>query len=107
MYPFGVRVDVLSTTRDEHGDTTTILVGAIDGCAVAPVTSTEDTDQRAQVDTIADLFVPPTAVSVTAQSRIRLADGTVWRVDGTPQWWSNPYTGWSPGAVVRISRVTG
>ena len=104
MFPFGVSVQVLSTVRDRHGDSVEAVAGTIDGCGFAPESSIEDTDQRAQTVNTASLYVPPTAVAVTGQSVLRI-DGKRWRVDGDPEWWRHPWTGWTPGGVLRIRRV--
>jgi hypothetical protein len=108
VHPFGVQVQVFGeATRTVHGDTTRTQVGVIDGCAVAPAGSSEDNDQRAQVVANAVLFVPPSTVPITAQSRVRLPDGTEWLVEGVPQDWRNPFTGWYPGREIQLRRVTG
>lgn len=110
MSAYGITVRVLGVaTRDRHGDETRALLGTIPGCSFAPGGSTEDTDQRAQVVTHGDLFVPVTdiAVGVTAQCRIEFPDGREWTVTGQPQWWDNPYSGTRPGGVMSLQRVTG
>lgn len=107
MHPFGITVDVLSTTRDNHGDETTALTGRISGCAFAPSTGTEDNDNRAQVASFGDLYCPATDLTVTAQHRIRLPGGDVWRVVGPPQQWERPYSGGTAGLVLHLERVTG
>lgn len=104
MYPFGVTVEVFNTTRDQHGDRTRTLVGEIPGCAPAPESSVEDNDNRAQVVVTTSVYVPPTAVPITGQSVLRF-DGREWDVDGDPEWWRHPWTGWTPGGVVRVRRV--
>jgi hypothetical protein len=106
VFGFGVTVEVLEVSRDRFGDTTETLVGSIDGCGYAPGSSTENTDNQAQVDTLAELYVPPTPVPVTAQHRVRF-NGNTWQVNGEPSWWRSPFTGWSPGGVLQLRRVTG
>lgn len=107
-HPFGITVTVLGeTSRTVHGDRTQASVGVIERCAFAPGGSTEDNDQRAQVTATGTLYVPPSTVPITAQSRIQLPDGTVWLVDGVPQEWKNPFTGWYPGREIQLRRVTG
>lgn len=105
MYPFGVTVEVYDTTRDRHGDTVAAgPVGTIEGCAFAPESSVEDNDKRAQTITAGSLYVPPTTVRITSQSRIRF-DSLTWYVTGDPEWWRHPGTGWTPGGVIDIQRV--
>jgi hypothetical protein len=106
VFPFGVTVEVIAVVRDKHGDTTETSAGSIAGCAFAPESSVEDTDQRAQVVTAGSLYVPPTRVEVTAQSKVRF-DDVVWQVDGEVEWWRHPMTGWSPGGVIHVRRTTG
>lgn len=106
MFPFGVTVEVIKVTRDRHGDATTTAVGSIEGCAFAPESSVEDTDNREQVISAGALYVPPTQVEVSAACRLRF-DGAEWQVDGDPAWWRHPMTGWTPGGVIHVRRVTG
>lgn len=103
MFPFGVTVQVYVTSRDRHGDRTETLAGTIPGCAFAPESSVEDNDNRAQVATAGTLYIPPTQVAITGQSLVRF-DGHTWHVDGDPDWWRHPWTGWAPGGVLRVRR---
>jgi hypothetical protein len=104
VFPFGVTATVYSTARDRHGDRTREPVGTIDGCGLAPESSTEDNDKRAQTVMTTALYVPPTTVTVDSQSEIEV-DGHLWQITGDPQWWRNPFTGWSPGGVLHLQRV--
>jgi hypothetical protein len=103
----GITVQVIGVVRDKHGDTTETVVGSISGCGFAPGSSTENTDNQAQVATVGSLYPPPTTVPVNAQSKIRFPDDVVWHVDGEPEWWTSPFTGWAPGGVIHVRRVTG
>jgi hypothetical protein len=107
VFQHGITVEVIAVARDRYGDTTETVVGSIAGCGFAPGSSTENTDNQAQVGTVESLYSPPTTVPVNAQSKIRFPDGVVWHVDGEPEWWRHPMTGWSPGGVIRLRRVTG
>jgi hypothetical protein len=102
----GITVEVIGVVRDKHGDRAETVVGSIPGCAFAPEISTEYTDQRAQVVSADALYVPPTDVVITAQSKVRF-DGQVWQVQGEVRWWRHPMTGWSPGGVIHLRRTTG
>jgi hypothetical protein len=106
MFSFGITVEVIAVARDRYGDTTETVVGTIEGCGFAPDTSTENTAGQAQVGTDSALYVPPTSVPVTAQHRLRFDDQT-WQINGEVAWWRHPMTGWSPGGVIRLRRVTG
>lgn len=125
MFPHGITLDVLATSRDRHGDETTTVRGSIPGCGLAPDESVEnaglraqeDTHQRALVITRQVVYAPPSGVRVGAQDRVRLVPpGTspearaalpLWHVEGEPELWQNPMTGWRPGRVIRLQRVTG
>lgn len=104
---FGVTVEVLAGTRDLDGDLQDEqVIGTIIG-AFAPGTSIEDNDRKSQVVTTGTFYVPPGAMAVTSQYRLRFPGGVVWSVDGEPSPWNSPLTGWSAGGEVRIRRVTG
>ena len=107
---FGETVTVWLEERDRFGDVTVTGERTILGCAVAPRTSVEDVGSgsrpRATVTTGMTLYVPAGS-GLTAQHRVRLADGTVWRVEGSPGRWRSPFTGWYPGDQIELERVTG
>lgn len=72
----------------------------VDHVAVADGGSLEPTETaRNAVDSDFDLIFPPDAV-VTAQNRV-VVRGLVCEVAGRPFLWSNPFTGWTPGLVVK------
>ncbi len=106
MFAFGQSVTVWDEVTDKFGDTTVTGERAVAGCAVAPRTSTEDNTGRVQIITGLTLYVPPGA-ALTATSRVRLPDGTAWRVVGDPGRWRSPLTGWYPGDQVELERVRG
>lgn len=91
--------------RDGYGNTVyTDSETTVGDCLVAPTASNEDTsdaDRTTDSATVYDLSGawPDTS----AGSRVRLDDGSVWEVDGTPQRW--------PGAisrsVVQLRKVSG
>ena len=117
MLPFGDTIEVLRASRDRHGDTVLTSVGVIRGCGVAPASSAEDTEQRAQVDTRITVYAPVTKTAVTAHDRVRfLRPGLtpdevtalpLWSVDGEPEPWTNPFSRWRPGRVINLRLVTG
>jgi hypothetical protein len=78
----------------------------IDGCGVAPTSSTEPLrDNRSEVISRIDIYVPYGA-DIRALDRLVVA-GVTWHVDGDPAAWRSPLTGWAPGAVVSCTRVEG
>jgi len=105
-FPHGETVTVWREITDKFGDTTVVEQRTVAGCGVAPRTSTEDNAGRVRVTTGITLYAPPGS-GITATSRVRLADGTTWRVAGDPGRWRSPLTGWSPGDQIELERVTG
>ncbi len=78
----------------------------IDGCAIAPSSSTEPAnDNRQMVITGMSIYGPPD-MDVQAHDRIRARTG-VWDVEGDNADWVNAFTGWRPGAEFRIEKVVG
>ncbi len=113
MFPHGQTVTVYREERNRLGDLATVEEQVISGCAVAPRTSSEPggdprlgTSGRSTVLTGLTLYGPP-GLRITARHRVRLADGTVWQVQGDPGHWQSPFTAWAPGVVVELDRVTG
>ena len=81
--------------------------GTLTGCAVAP-RQTSDTGERATDGAIERLTVycPDRGADVNPTDQL-VIDGTVYDIDGFPQRWTSPYTGWEPGCVIDISRKVG
>lgn len=76
----------------------------IGGCAISWQASTEVTDHRDTVVSLAEVFCP-TGSDITATDKVRLPDGREFLVDGTPVNWHNPFTGWDAGMIVRLKAV--
>ena len=105
--PYGETVTVWREIMDKFGDVTALVEQrTVDGCGVEQRRSTEDNAGRVQVATGRTLYAPPGA-GITATSRVRLADGTTWRVIGDPAAHRSPLTGRYPGDTVELERVTG
>ena len=113
--------------RDRFGDPLDDLAEhTLTGCIVAP-TGTRGTPLSAEeistsgerIQDYADVYLPSVDVDVIPTDRIRRAsdpapaDGAPmklrapWQVIGGKSEWRSPFTGWRPGAVIRIARVTG
>lgn len=108
---YGITAKVYSVTTDNHGDKTRTLVGEIPNCGFEPGngqtgSSSEDTFQKDQVVTDARLHIGAPHIPITATSEVEVL-GRTWQVEGEPQWWRNVFTGWCPGGVVHLRRVTG
>jgi hypothetical protein len=106
----GLTVTVLRESvsgRDPYGnDTRTPAETAYSGCAVWPGTTVEDAQGRTTVTTGRTVLFPD-AADVVATDKVRLADGTVWRVEGDPAQHVSPITGARGGVLVVLQRVTG
>lgn len=106
-YPHGVTVTVRRPGGTDHnGDPTPGTEHTIAGCAVAPRTSSENTDLRDTVIRGYTLYAPY-AADIQPTDQIELPDETVWQVDGDVGRWASPYTGRRPGLEVALTRVTG
>lgn len=110
IFPYGQPVDLLTRTvtgqdsdgNDVWGTTTTTIVG----CAFDPGGSTElQQGSRDTVTTRPTVFLPAGTV-VGAVDRVTVA-GRTFEVDGTPLYYSNPFTGYTPGPVITLTRITG
>lgn len=115
-YPFGETVTHLDGTvvglDSDNNDVYTFPVKAVyEGIAVAPqdgngTSGNERLYQQDQVITGLALYGIPASATVAATDRF-IVRGDTWEVSGAPQYYLNPLTGWSPGYVVSLSKVTG
>jgi hypothetical protein len=107
-FPFGRDVSLVRRTKsgtDAYGNdafttTTTVVKGAF-----APGGSTEQVQGQDVLITQPTVYLPA-GTDVSAVDAIDI-DGDRFEVDGTPNHWMNPFTGWQPGVEVRLRRVTG
>lgn len=93
-------------TTDRYGDRSEVSSHQLSGCALAAQRSSEDTARAGTVAT-EQLLYGPYGADLTAQDVVVLPDGTEWEVDGSPESWRSPFTGWEAGVQVRVRRVTG
>lgn len=97
------------TTTDRYGNTvldwTNPDEDAIDGCAFAPTSTSEDYDQRAAVIQVPMLYAPPGA-DINAADRI-VFRGTTFEVNGEPATWVDPFSGVEKGIEVPLRVVAG
>lgn len=105
-FPLGQTITVHRLTRDRYGDRTEIAHFLVSGCAFAPRLSTENTGRADEVTADAELYAPFWA-DIHAADVVERDDTTRWEVQGEPQRWENPFTGWQPGVVATLKRVTG
>lgn len=109
-FPFGDTVTVLRRVvgdPDRYGNATfTFVTSDVTGCAFDPGVSTETPQTfRQAVNTQPTLYMPPgTPIDATCQLVVR---GLTYDVDGDPGDYVNPFTGWHPGIVVKLTRTEG
>lgn len=77
----------------------------VDAIAFAPGGSTEVTQGRDTITVQPTLYLPADAV-IDGLSAVTV-DGVRYDVDGRPNRWQSPFTGWAPGVEVRLKAVTG
>lgn len=119
-YPHGVQVAVLtpSLVTDPYSgeaiqlDWATATSRTIEGVGIGPLESTEPTeDGRHRVVTGMALYLDSTSEVLQPYDRVAVTTppcyAGVWMVDGEPNVYHSPLTGWAAGTVVRIKRVTG
>lgn len=105
-FPLGQTITVHRMARDRYGDRTETAHFEVAGCGFAPRLSTENTGRAEEVTADAELYAPHSA-DLRVTDVIELADSTRWEVQGEPQRWQNPFTGWQPGVVATLRRATG
>lgn len=87
-------------------DWTTPTTLDIEGCAFNPGTSSEPVEVgRNAVITKPEVYAPASS-DVLAGDRL-VVRGVTYEVDGHPQDWRSPFTGWQPGLVVVLKVVDG
>lgn len=110
MFWHGQTVTVRRYATDRYGDRTVVASFAVAHCAFAPratrAYTEEDYDRSERVESGAELYVPPQA-GIESSDVVTLADGTDWEVAGRTDEWASPFTSWQPGALVRLTRMTG
>ena len=111
-FPFGETVTHLSPTvtidgyGDEHLDWSNPTITVIPNVAVALSTSDEDTrPERDLVESDYTLFLPP-GTNVGSGEKF-IVRGDECEVVGVPFDWRHPMTGWRPGVVARVRRISG
>lgn len=108
-YPFGLAVTMLTRTKtgtDADGndiltDTSTLITG----CAFDPGGSYEHVQGQDLVVTTPTLYAP--AGTVVDSYAAFIIGGHKYEVDGSPNDYTSPFTGWKPGIAIKLKRVTG
>jgi hypothetical protein len=95
------------TGQDAYGNDTYATADVlISGCAFDPGGSTEFTIGGDRVLSQPTLYLPPDVAVPTAVDSVSVR-GQSYEIDGVPAWYPSPFTGWNPGGVVKLRRVTG
>ena len=97
-------VTVIRGGVDRYGNPLPGTERQIDQCVVAPTATSSAGGVMGWSSTDYTLY-PPSGADIRQGDQVRLADGTLWKVDGAPFAWGNPFTGTTPGGEVRIVRV--
>ena len=109
MFPAGETVTLVSaavTGTDEYGnDVRSPTSTDLDNCPVWPTTSSEQVEGRDTVTTGLTVVLP-VGTPVAATDRL-LVRGAEYEVHGAPERFQSPFTGFTPGLVVNLRRVTG
>lgn len=90
-----------SDGNDVWGQTTVAVTGSF-----APAGSSELVQGQDTVLTNPTFYLSPGSPVPSATDRL-MVRGATYEVDGEPEVYINPFTGDQPGAVVRLSKVTG
>lgn len=109
FFPFGVPVTVITRAktgaRDSDGNYIYAETSAVVTGAFAPGGSTELVQGQ---DTVIsqDTVYLPAGTTVAATDQIQIGSRR-WLVDGSPNDWANPFTGWTAGVEVKLQQVNG
>ncbi len=109
-FDFGETVTLITRTvtgRDGYGkDIYTVIETDVPGCGFAPAGSVERVQGQDIVTTTPTAYLPEGTAAPDASARVR-ARGQLYDIDGSPQVFVNPFTGSTPGPVLRLKAVTG
>lgn len=78
----------------------------LEGCAVAPATTWEPRDGSQQRVVYDALLFAPYGTELGPRDRVTTFLG-VFEVEGAPEHWHNPFTGWRPGTAIGLRKVEG
>lgn len=115
IFPFGetvtFHVRTLLETKDADGnDRYGEVDKPVEGCGFAPAGSVELVQGRDTVTDQPSVFVPrgniPAGVDLGAADAATVR-GVRYEVDGTPEDFRSPFTGWAPPLVVKLKGVSG
>jgi hypothetical protein len=107
-FPYGQQITLITRTRsgqdtygnDIYTESSTVVTGAFN-----PGTSVELVQGQDLLTVQPTIYLPPD-VQPQAIDAVEV-DGLRFDVDGDTNVWQSPFTGWQPGNVVKLKRVTG
>lgn len=111
-FPYGFTLHVTRRgTRGKFGAPITDSSHDVEDCAAAPAGSTEIVNGQPTVTTH-DTIYGPYAADVLARDVVTVPTGQPipagdYEVDGEPERYRHPITGWEAGSVIRLTRVDG
>lgn len=108
-YPYGTVVTLVKRTKgppDSFGNDTWVTT-TVDVIAQAfdPGISSEQVQGQDVLTTQPKVFLPP-GTDVSYLDAV-IINGEQSEVDGSPSQPISPFTGWQPGVIVKLKRVTG
>lgn len=118
----GEDIVVVRPVRDAYGDVVSYSEHTLPDCLVSASSGSSGTatshESLSEVISIYQVFVLADADVVASDRLRRPSDPTPdesagfkvrapWMVRGDPAVWKSPFSGWNPGMVLRIERVTG
>lgn len=106
-FPHGQTITVKRPAkRSATGDPTAPASDhVVEGCAIAWGSGSADTDRRETAVNTVTLYCPDGA-DIEFGDRILLpGTDTVYALEGQPERWHSPWTGWNPGVVVTLKGV--
>lgn len=112
-FPFGTTVTIQHAgTTDPYGDPTPGTSVDVEGCAVAPRSSTDiggtsGVVERGRNGVLVGLTVFFPSGTVIVDTDRFLIDGVLFQLEGVAGVWRSPFTGWEPGVEAALSRAAG
>lgn len=106
---FGEPATIITRTvtgQDGDGNDVYSTVEVATSGAFAPAGSTELVQGQATVIENDTFYLDEGAATPEPTDRLRIR-GDLYEIDGRPGVFHNPYTGYEPGPVLRLERVTG
>lgn len=108
LFPYGDTITLHSrtgATRDGGNNDVPVYADSTLVGGFAPAGSVEVVQGQDTVTTTPSVYLPAgTVVKAVDQMTVR---GVLYDVQGDPQDWGHPFTGWQAGIVVRLQGVTG